>query len=284
MTRRVLQTLLGVLWVVDGLLQLKPQMFTQAFVKQVILPGAQSQPAWVSNSITWAANVIGPHIALFNGVFAGIQLLIGLALILNFRTKAALVVSFVWTLLVWWFGEGFGQLMTGQALTLTGAPGAVLLYGLIGWAIWPRAKSDRDSEPIRPSGAQFARVSLGILWIFGAFLEFQPAYLSAKGLQGVISADWFANLVGTNGVAFSVGLGILQLLTGIGVLSARNRRPFMWLSMLMSILFWWVGQSFGQMISPLGTDPNTGPLFILLTLCASPRLLSGTREIDTVSS
>jgi hypothetical protein len=51
---------------------------------------------------------------------------------LNRRTvKAALIISFGWILGVWAVGEGFGLLLTGSASPLTGALGAVLLYG------WP---------------------------------------------------------------------------------------------------------------------------------------------------
>lgn len=274
LTRRALQTILGIIWLLDGLLQLKPQMFTQAFISQVILPVAQSQPAWIAHSVTWAAHVISPHIGIYNVIFAGIQLLIGLGLIFNVKVKTTLVISFLWTIIVWWFGEGFGQLFTGQALLLTGAPGAVLLYGLIGWSIWPREDKYTQTGLVSVQGINVARWSLGVLWILGAVLQLQPAYLTPSGITGVIGSDWVAHLVGNHGALISIILAVIELGIGIGILINRQVRIFMWASVILALMFWWFGQSFGQMFTALGTDPNAGPLYVLLTLCACPWLLA----------
>lgn len=278
-SRRTIQALLGVIWFIAGLLQLKPQMFTKAFVEQIILPTAQGQPGWIASSITWAAHVIAPHIGIYNVLFAAIQLLIGLALIFNMMVKFTLVISFIWTVMVWWLAEGFGQLLTGQSLLLTGAPGAVLLYGLIGWAIWPREDSNAQQGAVSNQGVRFARWSLGILWILGAILQLQPAYLAPKGFSGAFSADWMASQIGSNGALLSIIMAIIELIIGVGLLMNRRVRPFMWASIILSFLFWWVGQSFGQMTNPLGTDPNAGPLFILLTLCSCPEILVQEAEL-----
>ncbi|MDQ0191507.1 hypothetical protein JI721_09420 [Alicyclobacillus cycloheptanicus] len=272
-SRRTIQTVLGIIWFIDGLLQLKPQMFTKSFIEQVILPVAQGQPAWIGHSVTWAAHVIEPHIGVYNVIFAVIQLLIGLGLMFNVKVKTTLTISFIWTLIVWWFGEGFGQLLTGQALLLMGAPGAVLLYGLIGWSIWPDKDTDTQSG-ISRRGIKIARWSLGILWILGAILQLQPTYLTPKGIGGMFTADWMASLVGNNGVSVSIILAVIELAIGLGILINRRVGPFMWASIILSLFFWWVGQSFGQMFTALGTDPNAGPLFVLLTLTAFPTLFA----------
>ena len=54
--------------------------------------------------------------------------------------KPALAVSFAWALVVWWFGEAFGMMFMNMASPLTGAPGAVLLYALIGAIVWPNGR------------------------------------------------------------------------------------------------------------------------------------------------
>jgi len=51
--------------------------------------------------------------------------------------KVALATSMVWSLGVWWIGEGFGGVFSGQANPVTGAPGAVILYGLLAVLLWP---------------------------------------------------------------------------------------------------------------------------------------------------
>jgi hypothetical protein len=66
---------------------------------------------------------------------------------------------------------------------------------------------------------------------------------------------------------------MVQLVAGLGFLSRRLVRPAAWLTIALSILFWWVGQGFAEMMTPLGTDLNAGPLWVLLALCAVPSLL-----------
>lgn len=282
-SRRTIQTVLGIIWFIDGVLQLKPLMFTKAFVEQVILPTATGQPTWIAQSVTWAAHVVEPHIGIYNAMFAVIQLLIGLGLMFNIKVKTILALSFIWTFIVWWFGEGFGQLLTGQTLVLMGAPGAVLLYGLVGWSIWPRVNNDVISGMVSVQGKHIARWSLGVLWIVGAILQFQPMYLMPNAMTGMFTADWLTHLVANNGILVSIILAVIELVIGLGALINRRVRPFIWASIILSLIFWWVGQSFGQMFTALGTDPNVGPLFVLLTLCTCPTLFTrseveGTKE------
>src|ERR1700685_4362951 len=49
LTFRGVQIALGLFWILDGLLQLQHQMFSKAFVTQVIAPASQGQPHFVSN-------------------------------------------------------------------------------------------------------------------------------------------------------------------------------------------------------------------------------------------
>lgn len=279
-TRRSLQSVLGIIWLLDGVLQLKSPMFTNAFVQQVILPTAQGQPAWIAYSIRTVAEITAPHIAIYNALFAVVQLLIGIGLLVNYRTKLTLSISFIWALQVWWFGEGLGQLLTGQSLLLTGAPGAVLLYALIGWALWPRRKqttgfetSDIVSEPsVSEGGSRFARYAIGGLWVLGAVLQFQTSYLSPQGLASVLAPNFVIRLVSGDGIAWTIVLAIVELTIGVGMIRGKNLPLFGWASIIVSFLFWWVGQSFGDFWTGLGTDPNSGPLFMLLTLCAVPSI------------
>ncbi|RIV23195.1 hypothetical protein D2Q93_07810 [Alicyclobacillaceae bacterium I2511] len=267
-SRRWMQILLGIVWLVDGLLQLKPQMFTKAFVNQVLLSVSQSQPVWIAHGMTVVAHWIAPNIQGWNLLFALIQLALGVALILNILPRLTLIASFVWMLVVWGFGEGFGALFTGQSSALTGAPGAVLLYGLIGISVWP----DKNGQiRWRRQGVLFAHWSLVILWLMNALLQFQPAYLSNPHLVGSTLTPWLANWIGASGVLISVILGIVQLLLAGWIASRRAPHSALWASIILSFLFWWLGQGFGQIFTPLATDFNSGLLYILLSFCAWPR-------------
>ena len=189
-----MQGILGVFWFLDGVLQLKPHMFTTQFIKQVLLPTVQGQPLGIGHTITWAANVVAPHIGIYNVIFASVQLFLGIMLIFNWWVRGTLVVSWIWTAMVWWFSEGFGMLLTGQATFLTGAPGAVFLYGLIGIIVWPEDNGKNSTLSLSAKKSELARYSLALLWIIGGLLQLQPIYLVQGGLNGVFSLDYFNRL------------------------------------------------------------------------------------------
>src|SRR6516225_4776921 len=71
--RRKLQLALGVIWVLDGILQYQPSMFTTSF-PGMLAESARGNPAVVATPITWSANLIDHHVAVLNAVFATVQL------------------------------------------------------------------------------------------------------------------------------------------------------------------------------------------------------------------
>lgn len=254
----------------DGVLQLKPQMFTPAFVTSVILPTAQGEPRWISDVVTFGSQLVIGHIAGWNALFAAIQLALGIAFIVNFRLKPTIVASLLWSAIVWVFGEGFGQLFTGQALVLNGAPGAAALYGLVGISIWPRKDSD---DAWTGWGPRFAQIALGVILAIGCGLDVQPSYLSANGISQTIAVPWLAHPVHEAGAAASVVLGLLELAVASLYLLGRRLDIAVWATVVLSLACWWFGQAFGQVVDPLSTDVNSGPLMVLLALCAHPRCL-----------
>jgi hypothetical protein len=128
-------------------------MFGLGIVNQMMLPMAQGQPAPVAWSITQLARFIRPDVGVWNFFFGAVQLSIGVGMRFRRTVKPAIVAMTLWALGVWWFGAGFGMLLTGTASPLTGAPGAVLLYPLIGVLAWPTDAPARDVEPGIPSSA-----------------------------------------------------------------------------------------------------------------------------------
>ena len=149
-TQRTLQIILGLFWLLDAGLQFQPYMFSSNFTSTYLLNNAHNQPDIVRWIITNVGDFVGPHVAVWNTFFALIQVAIGLGLLFRRTVRPALVVSFLWVFGVWFFGEGLGQVFTGSASALTGAPGSVLLYGLIGLMAWPRsapAEEHANAEP-----------------------------------------------------------------------------------------------------------------------------------------
>ncbi len=251
-------------------------MFTEAFVQEIVLPNVQSQPIWIAAPIEWAAGVAGTHIAVWNALFAAIQLAVGLALILDFKTRAALIGSLIWSFIVWWAGEGFGGLLTGSAALPSGAPGAIVFYALVAIVVWPeksRTEAPAEARFLSDGRVRFARWSLAILWLMGAALELQPAARAGRGVGSVFSAPWMVGFVTRAGLGAIVILAVIDVAIAGSLLIPRISPLAAWASIVVSLFFWWTGQDFGQMTTPVGTDPNSGPLWILLTLCAFPDLL-----------
>jgi hypothetical protein len=285
MTRRGIQVVLGLLWILDGFLQFQPALLTPKFAAQVIAPAGQGLPAFVAWPVQEAARVIG-HQSAFTGVgFGLIQLALGVGILLHRRTvRWALAASVAWALSVWYVGEGLGGLLSGHASLLTGAPGSALLYAVVAVAVWP--KQETSAEEQRP--ARWAAVAWAVIWLGGTLLQVLPgsdtnASLSMSLAMNASGAPaWLAAVdvhlsavVPRDGVSVIVDLVVLQAMAGIGVLMARRaRRAAVIVGIVLSLVYWVAGQGMGQFWSRMSTDPNTAPLMVLLgvtVLCAAPR-------------
>jgi hypothetical protein len=287
---RTIQIGLGVIWLLDGLLQLQPRMFGPDFANQVILPSAQGQPGLVSSVITHMAHLIALQSALTNTVFAGIQILIGVGLLIRETVRPALALSFVWALGVWVLGEGFGMLFTGMASPLTGAPGGALLYAAVGLLVWPRAgrtPADRvvagPAAAEGPLGARGGRAVWAIVWGGMGILWLLPANRTDGSVSGAISGAVtgepnslahvqlsVAHALGNGGGWVAVASAALSFAIGLGPLISRHTTVFLVAGAALALDYWMFGEAFGQPFSGIATDPNTGPVLVLLALTLYP--------------
>jgi hypothetical protein len=281
--RRLLQLGLAGIWLLDGVLQLQPFMFTKSFATQVIATTAQGNPKPVAHSISWAAGIIAHHPQSTNAAFALIQLALGLAIAWRPTVKAALAASVVWALAVWWFGEGLGGVLTGSASPLSGAPGAVIVYALLAVLLWP---GDRDGpfEAARFVGAVPARVLWVLLWGSLAYFTLQSANTAPQAMNNMIAGmaqgqpDWLgaiikgaAALVAHRGMAASVTLAVVLGLIALAVLLPRPvTRALIVVSLVLCAAVWVVGEALGGVFGHQGTDPNSGPLLALVALSYWP--------------
>jgi hypothetical protein len=166
-SRRQLQIALGLLWFLDGALQLQPFMLGPGFARQILAPNAAGQPELVAAPILWAVRLIGAHPVAWDVPFAAVQLLLGVGLLVPRTARRALAASIPWALGVWFFGEGLAGIAGGHASLLTGAPGAALLYGVLALAAWPT----RDASQ-RP--ARWLPFAWAVVWIGGAVFQALP--------------------------------------------------------------------------------------------------------------
>ena len=286
---RTVQIGLGTIWLFDGLLQLQPKMFGPAFADQVIRPAAGGQPGVVAWPVEEMARLVSVHPAASNVVFAAVQLLIGIGLLRRETVRPALAVSFAWSAGVWCFGEGLGMLFTGTASPLSGAPGAVLLYALVGVAVWPRRRPaggpDRHVSAAAAGllGDRGARALWAALWTGMAALWLLPANHAPDAVSSALAGaagsspvwlahlqSWLAGVLRGDGVGVSIVLGALSIAIGTGPLVVRRPTPFLVAGVALSLDFWLLGQSLGGIVTGIATDPNAGPLFVLFALALFP--------------
>ncbi len=187
LTQKRLRQLLGILWLIDGLLQLQPQMFTMNMVNGVMVPTVQNQPSLIAASLQWIIAVTTHNLVLVNLVIAAVQIVIGVLLICGLWVRGTILASIVWALLVWYGGEGMSMLLTGQGSILTGAPGAVLLYPLLGLLVYPRKEDPQRG--LLPRSA--------FRWFLAGFLVFLSSasastilVAAGAGLSGYWGYGW----------------------------------------------------------------------------------------------
>jgi len=282
----VLQLVLAALWLLDGLLQFQPFMFTRAFGAQMLAGTARGNPSPIAHSITWTDLVIGHHSVVADTIIALLQLVIALGIAWRPTVKSALAVSIAWAGCVWWFGEGLGGLFSGTADPVNGAPGAVLLYVLLAVVLWP---TDRVGPTPRFTAARAVggAVASGLWvaqWGLLSFSAVTGANRSAQGLSGLVSRmepgepRWLAGLdrhvstlLAHRGLGVSVVLAIAFGIVAIGVfLPTGAARATIALAVVLAGALWVLGQDFGGIFSGSGTDPNSGPLLVLIAAAYWP--------------
>jgi hypothetical protein len=272
-SQRAFQTALGLIWLLDGALQFQPYMYGNGFIHG--LTGLESgQPHWLAASIGWAAHLYASPMRLFNTLAALIQVLIGLGLLYRRTVKPAIAVSVAWSVAVWWSGEGFGMLFAGSANPLTGAPGAVLLYAIIGLIVWP----SNDERPGGLIGIRGARVAWAMLWLVMAWAWLLPANSGANATANAImsgpGSGWLHSLQSSiasgargHGLAIAIVLALVSAAIGVSVATNWRPRPFLALAIALNLGYWVIGQGFGGVFyTNSATDLNSGPLFVLLAL------------------
>ena len=132
--RRLIRIGFGVLWLVDGVLQMQSAM-PLGLPANVTQPAAAGAPGWVRDVVNWSAKGWSYHPVNAAAAAVWIQIGIGIWLLTAARgrwSQLGGLASVGWGLLVWIFGEAFGGLFTPGLSWLFGAPGAALLYALAG--------------------------------------------------------------------------------------------------------------------------------------------------------
>jgi hypothetical protein len=286
-TRRV-QTVLGLIWLLDGGLQFQGFMYSHAF-PQTLLGNAAGQPDWLHSSIVWAVKIANGDLAVWNTLFALTQVLLGVGLLYRPLVRYTLAASLGWVLVVWWFGEGFGLILMNGAQPLTGAPGGVLLYALIGLLAWP------NGRPGGLLGVRGARIMWASLWLVMAWLwlcapsnapDATSSMMTATGSGiGVITSLQNDLTTATRGGGVAIAFILAALSAAIGIAVAADWRPrlFLAVAIVLNVIYWVIPQGLGGIFAGGATDPNSGPLFVLMA-CAMLPLVGRTASTAAAST
>lgn len=279
-----LQRTLGALWLLDGLFQLQPPMFTTTLITGFMQPLTQGQPGPIAAGLQPVITFTAQHLVPANAAIALVQLVLGICLLAGWFVRSSLLASVVWSLAVWYWGEGLGMFLTGHATALTGAPGAVLLYGILGLAAYPTAAAGRAGLLPR----RYLQWILAGFWAMAAVLQLQAPWwqpqqiaqtitgVEAPGtLNGTIldsSLTWLAGLAGGVEVPLNSAIIVvaLELAAGLAIVPRERIRPLLALSIVLSLLLWWVTEGCGLVLTGGTTDVNSGPLVVLLALACWP--------------
>ena len=284
--RRVLQLALATVWLLDGVLQLQPFMFSSGprGFSGMLSHSAPGNPGWISSSITWNAGVVGRHAVAANAGFALIQLLLGFGIAWRSTVRPALAASIVWSIMVWWFGEGLGGVLHGAASPLAGGPGPALLYAVLAVLLWPADRPGPTPSFVaaRAVGTTPARVVWAVTWVGLGVLGLLGSGRSPDGVHDLVESleagqpGWLAaidryaaSLVDGHGLAVAVGFALVCALVAVGVAAGgavpeRATRTVLLLAIGISLLVWVIGQDVGMILAGGSTDPGSGPLLVLL--------------------
>ncbi len=287
--RRTLQLGLAAVWLLDAILQMQPFMFTRGF-GELISGTAQGNPGVIFHSVSWSGSEISAHAVAANSVFLAIQLLLALGIAWRPTVRLALAASVVWSVGVWWIGEGLGGILTSSASAVSGAPGAVVLYGFLAILVWPvREDADRvDGSAWSVAGERLGRVPAAVAWfvLWGslAYFELQSAIRDPSDVSGAVVAmeagepRWLTSVdSGTVSLltrhTLGVSIPITVLLAAIAVAGFAPQRIARWsvaAAVVFAAVIWVAAEDFGGILTGTATDPNTGPLLALVAIAYWP--------------
>jgi hypothetical protein len=295
--QQTFRLLLATVWLMDAALQLQPFFFTagNSGFSGMLNGVAPGNPTWIAHTITWnASSVVQHQPILTNTIFAGIQFLIAFGIAWRRTVRPALVLSIVWSLGVWWFGEGFGGLFHGAATPLGGGPGAVLFYALLAVLLWPSKGPNAPFVAARTIGVRAAKaVWLGV-WLLLALLSVVGNGRSPQFLQGLVASldnsrlgwltrldRWTEAVLLHHGSTVAVLLALFCVIVAASVYLPPKARQVILAVAVVTFAVVWVGvEDVGGILAGGATDPNSGPVVILLLLSYWPLSRAGIPAVD----
>jgi cytochrome oxidase Cu insertion factor (SCO1/SenC/PrrC family) len=271
LARSVLRWGFGLLWILDGLLQMQQAMPT-SLTSQVIAPAAQGSPHWLVSLVQVGIDLWERHPLWAATGAVWIQLAIGIWLLVGrsgWFARLGYAAAVAWGLVVWVGGEAMGGILAPGASWLFGAPGAVLFYVLAAVALFfPESAWRADRLPRWLLGLLGLNLLVfGVLeaWPGRGFYHGQiPSMISTMAQTpqpALLSRPMVAVahlLAHHQALTAAVNVVVSVVLVGVGIafLVRRFLWPAFWVLAVLSFLTWWFVQDFG-FLGGVGTDPNS---------------------------
>jgi hypothetical protein len=289
---------LATIWILDAVLQLQPVMFTRGSsgFSGMLNGVAAGNPSWFHRVVTWNTSIISHQPILTDATFAGIQFLIAFGIIYKRTCKPALMLSIVWAIGVWWFGESAGEIFQGGGTPYGGGPGGVLFYAVLAVLLWPSEGSDEPFVAARTVGVKAARVIWAVIWALLALLSVVGSGRSPQELRALVASvdigqpGWLARIDRSSeslflhhGTTMAILLAVVCVVVAIGVLSPpKVAQMTVVLAIVAFALIWVAVENFGGILAGGATDPNSGLLVIVLAMAYWP--LSTSRSPSVVAA
>lgn len=288
-TFRRLQIGLGLLWLLDALLQFQPANLSASFARGVA-GTAMSQPAPIQRLDFWTAGIFSAH-PLAAGLGVGlIQVALGAAILWPKTRRGGLICSVPWAISVWVLGAGFGGLFTGFAMLPSGAPGAALLYSITAIMLLPRhahTTNERGTECATHYGLLGDRgmaIVWGGLWFAAALLQVIPVVTLGFKLSANIrmtslgEPSWLGSLdqasarfASAHGVGLTAMLVVLELsFASAALVQGIWRRRLIMGALFTLPILWLAGENLGGLLTGSATDPGAMPLYGFLAIGLLP--------------
>jgi hypothetical protein len=284
--QRTFQLVMATIWLLDAVLQIQPFMFTsgRSGFSGMLNGLAPGNPGWVAHTMTWNGSIIYHQPVLTNTLFALIQFVIGFGIVWKKALKPALALSIVWAVGVWWFGEGSGGIFHGAATPFGGGPGGVLFYAVLAVLLWPSERSNEPFVAARAVGLRAARAIWVGTWTLLAILSVVGSGRSPQALHDLVSGmnngqpGWLAHIDRVSesfflqhGTPAAILLAIVCLIVAAGVfLPPQGAQVTLVVAIAVFAVIWVAVQDFGGILAGGATDPNSGPLVIVLALLYWP--------------
>jgi hypothetical protein len=284
--QRTFRLVLATVWLTDAVLQIQPFMFTRGSngLGGMLHGMASGNPGFVARTITWNASIVAHEPVVTNALFALIQFVIAFGIVYPRTVRPALALSMVWALGVWWFGEGAGGVFLGASTPFGGGPGGVLYYAVLAVLLWPRQGSEEPFVAARAVGVRTARLIWVGVWGLLAVLTVVGSGRSPKALHDLVThveggqPGWLTHIDRVSapfllhhGTTTATLLAAVCVVAGASIYLAPGFLRLMIVVVCVAFAAIWIAvENLGGILAGGATDPNSGPLVILLALLYWP--------------